>query len=574
MRPLIREFYDALNSEEGKLVPRLAGDALGINLRCALSELDLCHYNFTNSIKPTHKEFEKFSIFQLGAARLVYLALTSRPAFDVPVVSFPRDPELSATVLEMCASLGIIQHGRRIAQYISMGLGEIEQGEPEGFNIKLPSRIANEAGHEKDVLDRFTHASRKQFEALLKSKPLKKWHNKVDKKLIELVRPWAIHFIGYEADPLLDEYFFALAHFQIQSQEGFDTFHYALEFGGIRYQNYVLGLTFLLSNHIRHERFAEALVRKNSSTRLENVLTITADVSPFISSLRDAINYFGTAYESFKEIRLEEAEVIFRTLSYGRHCAELIAAPGAPLPLIVQSSEQSFIHCLTGSRSEPVHFLLDALRHHFPADYDRNQGSREGVMQRAIQRTLSKTFTSLGFHKNFSAKVGKRILTDVDLIVTERASGIILLCQLKHQDIYGSNAHAERIRGERLVQQTSYWLTAVQSWLEQIGIEALRQALGIGGDDPPPSIYRLVVGKHFAYQLRNLAKGRDFLYANWAQLLLAVETMPDNEKDAGLVSLLNRLKEIPELQSGYEYEPEDRVSWCVGKLHFTTYPSD
>ncbi len=574
MKTTVNNFFDVLNREEAKLVPRLASDRLGIYLKCALSEFDLYHYNLRRSQSPTLEDQERHYILQLGVTRLTYLALRSRPSFDVPVVNFTRYPELSLEVLEIASALGIIQHGRRMAQYVAMGVGEISINERGDFNVELPENLTNNSGHEKDILERFILESRRRFGNLLQTAPLQKLEKEVGEKLSDLVYPWETHFIGYDADPLLDDYFFGLAYHHVQLQEGFDTFHYALKFGGVCYQNYVLALTFLVSNYMRHEKFAEALIRKERSIKIENVLTITSDVGPFIADLREAVNHFGRVYENFEELGEDGARTVFNVLSHGRHSLDLVSAPGSPLPLVVQCSDQGFIRCLAGARSEPVRFLLEALRYHFPKDYDRNQRSREGSLQQAIKRILGKAFVGLEFHENLRARVAGKLLTDIDLVVIERTTGVVLLCQLKHQDLYGFNLHAERIRGERLIGQAQEWIAAVDQWLQQIGMEGLRRALQLGDKFPALQIHRLVIGKHFAHQLKDLSSHQGALYASWAQLVLATEVASQEPELHGLIDLVNRLQEIPAIQSTYQHEPERRTKWTVGDLTFVTFQSE
>ncbi|ENO80991.1 hypothetical protein B447_09903 [Thauera sp. 27] len=571
MGSAVSNFFESLNKEEAKLVPRLAGDRLGIQLRCALSELDWYYYNITRTQEPTFEQQEHYYILQLGVVRLIHLALSSRPSFDVPVVSFPRRPELSKAVLELASALGMIQHGRRIAQYVAMGVGEISEGEQGEFNVMLPEKLVNSSGHEQDVLEGFTSESKKRFERLMQVEPIRKLEREVGEKLSALVRPWGTHFIGYDADPLLDDYFFGLAYHSIQLQEGFDSFHYALRFGGVRYQHYVLALTFLLSNSMRHERFAEALVNKDGSIRLENVLTITSDVEPFIADLREAVNYFGSAYDDFEELGVDEARTVFDVLSCGRHSLELVSAPGSPTPLIVQCSEQGFIRCLSGARSEPVRYMLEALRLRFQKDYDRNQCSREVSLQKAVKRILGASFNGLEFIENLKVKSDGKMLTDIDLVVIERITGIILLCQLKHQDLYGFNLHAERTRGGRLVEQVDGWLQTVDSWLQSVGQEGFRGALRLRATIPDLQIYRMVIARHYAHQLKDIALLRKALYANWPQLLLATEIASRESAERGLIELVERIVEIPNLQSAYEHQPESRAKWTVGGLTFSTF---
>lgn len=570
MTTAVKNFFEALNTEESKLVDRLARDRLGIQLRCALSELDWYHYNLRRAEAPTDEMREHYYILQLGVTRLVYLALSSRSAFDAPVVSFPRQPELSKSVLEMASALGMIQHGRRVAQYVAMGVGEVAEVERGEFDIKLPEKLVNSSGHEQDVLEGFISESRRRFEDIMRTELARKLGRDVEEKLSELVHPWGTHFIGYDADPLLDDYFFGLAHHHVQLQEGFDNFHYALKFGGVRYHTYVLALTFLVSNHMRHEKFSEALVRKDDSIKLENVLTITSDVDDFVESLREAVNYFGSTFEDFEELSREGARIVFDVLSCGRHSLDLVSAPGSPVPLIVQCSEQGFIRCLVGARSEPVRFLLESLRYHFPKDYDNNQRSREGSLQRAVKRILGRAFAGLDFNENLKVKLDGRVLTDIDLIVIERATGLVLLCQLKHQDLYGFNLHAERIRGERLVKQARDWSISLDHWLERVGTEGLRRALQLDDDFPTLEIHRLVIAKHFAHQLKDMSSQQDLLYASWAQLVLATEVASRAVGRRGLIDLIDRVREIPEFQSTYEHQPEGRTRWQVGGLTFST----
>lgn len=568
---IVREFFKALNEEEAKFVARLAEDRLGLQLRCALSELDWICYNIQRAEEQSFEHQEHHYILQLGVTRLIYLALSARPSFDVPFVSFPRWLELSKAVLETASALGMIQHGRRVAQSVAMGVGKISRGEKGEFKVELPEKLINESGHERDVLEGFTSESSHRFQSVLQTKFGQDLASEIEEKLSALVRPWATHFIGYDADPLLDDYFFGLAYQKVQLQEGFDTFHYGLKFGGVRYQSYVLGLTFLVSNYMRHERFAEALVRKDNSIALENILTITSDVGAFVADLREAVNHFGKVYEDFEELSVEGARIVFDVLSCGRHSLELVSAPGSPIPLVIQCSDQGFIRCLMGAKSEPVRFLLEALRYHFPKEYDRNQGSRESSFQRAAKRVLGNAFKDLEFYENLRIKAAGKMLTDIDLVVVEKATGVVLLCQLKHQELYGFNLHAEHIRGGRLVKQAQEWLIAVDGWLEQVGPSGLRGALRLPSEFPALQIHRTVIARHFAHQLKGLASREGALYASWPQLVLATEMASLEPARCGLSDLINRLREIPQLQSTYEHQSEGSAKWTIGDLTFVTF---
>jgi hypothetical protein len=399
----LRQFFDALNLEESKFIPRIASDNLGLLLRSAVNELDWYHYNIKRTESPSDEQQEQFYLLQIGVARLIQLSLETRASFDVPAVMFRRDRSITLPVLEVVSALAIIEHGRRIAQSVSAGLCKIKSTGENEFLITLPAVIPDEEFYEKAISAHYRSESQRRFAQLFQTKIGQKLDGQVEQKLHELVFPFETHFIGYGADPLLDEYFFGLAYHEVQLYDGFDTFHYSTCFGGIPYQNYIFALTFLISISIRHERFAEVLVKKEPAIRLENILTISSDTEEFLISMRDAINYFAEGFEGFNEITLEEVKCIFEVLSYSRKNKELLARPASALPLIIQNTDQSFIRCLTGARTSPIQFLLDSLRHSFKSDYDKHQQSREKSMQVAIKRVLNDCFTELEYQPVYSS---------------------------------------------------------------------------------------------------------------------------------------------------------------------------
>ena len=510
----LKQFLDALNIQERAFIPKLASDNLGLILRSAVNELDWYHYNLTQTDNPTEEQEEQFYLLRLGVTRLIKLALNARPSFDVPTVMFCRTPSISIPVLEIVAGLGMIEHGRRIAQTIPTGLCHIECTGDNEFLLTLPSVIPDDEYYKRVVSEHYRAEYRKLISNLLQSDFGKKLASEVHEKLNKLVYPFKTHYIGYDADPLLDDYFFGIAFSEVQNYAGYDTFHYATHFGGIRYQHYILALTFLISNYIRHKYFAEALIKKEPSIKLENVLTISSDTEGFIESIRDAINHFGSAYEDFEEITLEGAKQIFEVISCSRKNTKLLSRPASPLPLIIQSSDHGFIRCLTAAHSDPMLFLLDSLRHHFPDDYDRHQQTREKTMQVAIKRVLNEIFINLDYLENIRARVDGRVLTDIDLVIIEKETGTILLCQLKYQELYGADFHLKHTRTTRLNEQTSHWLASLDAWILAVGEVGIRTSLRLPKNFPPLNLYRLVLSKHYGHSLKDLAYNTETAYAN------------------------------------------------------------
>lgn len=570
MNQTLRQFYDALNAEERDFVPALQADNLGLIMRSAINELDWYYYNMAGSEEPSAEQQEQYYLLCLGVTRLIKIALEARASFDVPVVMFPRDRRISVPVLEIVSGLGMIEHGRRIAQSVSSGLCRIEKTGSSEFHITLPAIIVDEAYYERAISEHYRTESRRQFAKLLNSKRGRKLTEEIKALLTELVYPFETHFIGYGGDPRLDDYFYGLAFSEIQLYDGYDTFNYKIEFGGIAFQKYILALTYFVSLSIRHERFAEALSAKDSSIRLENVLTISSDRDGFVESIKDALDKFGSVYESYEETSLEEARRILEVLSVSRKNTGLLDRPASALPLIVQSSDTGLIRCIAGARNSPMQFLLDSLRYHFPRDYDKNQQSREASLQTAIKGVLNEGFAGLRFHENIKVRLDGRELTDIDLVVIEEATGTVILCQLKYQDLYGADLHSMHVRTTRLKEQTAKWLAALNKWMDTAGTAGLKASLRLPGSYAVSTVHRLIISKHYGYPLKDLADSPDTASANWIQFFNSIQLVQRNPPDKRSVNdLIHMLRSSRAPGGQQEHAPEPRSEWIIRDLKFT-----
>lgn len=566
MNEELKSFFEVLNREENNLLPHFNSDEMGLILRCAINELDWYCYNLEKTEETTFEQNEQFYILQLGVVRLIQLALKTRDSYTVPVIMFRRNFKITTPVLNIATLLGMIEHGRRIAQSVAMGIGTIEKINESNFKIVFPEVILEEDYFEKELLYHYEFQSEQLLLHLKNDKKWKKRTVKVKKKLYQLVRPFERYFIGYDADPLLDDHFFGLAYQKVKMMEGFDTFHYETEFGGVRFESYILALTFIVSMYFRHEAFAETLIKKDKNIRLEDILTISSDTDGFVESLKVAVNSYGTLFENFESISFDQALIIFNILSCGRHNINMFSGPGSPIPLIIQCSDNGFIRCLTGAYSEPVRFLLESLKHSFKKDYDKNQTTREYSMQKGVQRILNDTFKDLQYKENIKIKMKGKIATDIDLVILEEKTGIIIFCQLKHQELYGINLHAKHIRTERLEKQVAGWLTTIESWMSSVEHTEIRNLLSLPKQFPELKIYNLVISKHSAYSLKNLVDQNKFIYASWPQFVNFNDILrEDNSKS--LIDLIDHLEKFQKYEVP-AFLPIQASEWNLKHMKF------
>ena len=570
MNQTLTTFFDALNEQEARFLSIFASDNLGLLLRAAINELDWYAYNHRKSKQTTYEQQEQFYLMQLGVPRLAQLILQNRPTFDIPTVLFRRESSITIPVLQIVSGLGMIQHGRRVAQSVRAGLADITQTAKRDFVITLPESLPDDTAYERSVGEHYRIAAERTFSNILDSAFGRKMRSDVDKLLIDLVYPFREHFIGYDAHPTLDAYFFGLAGHHLQQMDGHDSFNYASDFGGIPFQNYMLALTFLVSMTMCHERFAETLTKKYPTIQLENVLTISAETLPFIKSIQEAVNWFGEQCDSFRNISLEEARAIFAVLSVHRNNLALLDRPGCPLPLLIQCSDHDVIRCQTGSLSEPTRFLLESLRYHFPREYDQNQRAREKAMQSAIKRELDDVFSDLEYRENIAIRRDNNQLTDIDLVVVEPSSGTMLLMQLKHQDIYGLDLNAQHQRTTRLKQQVARWLRLTKSWLNDENTRNVQSVFRLQKSKPVNQIYRIIVTRHYSYPIRDIPRDDDVAYANWNMFFNAVQLSKQSREKPNLATLARILRHQQEPSGRIQYYPEPRSEWIIDDLKFTT----
>lgn len=569
MSNVLREFYECLNQEEQRLAAEVATDRLGLVLRIAVNELDLDFEGVMRAQASTEGDDERSYIMRIGAVRMIKLALQAHSRFDVPTVTMQRDPAYSLPVLSLIVRAGTIEHGRRVAQSLKAKGARIERL-PDHFRVVLPARLSDLELHERE-LDRY-HRGRERgifadrYEAVIGAK----LGDEVRNLLTELVYPFRDHFIGYEADPALDFYFFGLAYNEVMLAKGFDTFHYSTRFGGITFANYKLGATFIVSVGMKHRAFVRALLDKEPSIRIEDVLTVSVETAGFLEGMREFINQFGSQFTGHVPVSEEDVCRIFDVLSVSRRTLSLLDRPGAPIPPLIQCSDDHVIRPLAGAGGEEVMlFLLNSLQHHFSGDYDRAQRAREGVMQRATKEALDSVLPLLEYRGNIKLRRAGMALTDIDLVIVEPASERVVLVQLKHQDPYGADLATMLARTNRLNRSVGDWLSRVSSWLDTVTGSDLRATFRLPSSISNPKVSLLVLTRHYAHSLRRVVEGGDAMFSNWNQLVTAIARLQTREEDSLTIDdLLDELKTLstPEEE---QYLPEPASVWSAGSLRFT-----
>ncbi len=299
MTEVVREFLSRLEEEESIFHPLLADDAYGLAFLTAIKEFDHYYYNLIRH-EESDTATEHFYLMRVAMPRLIQKTLAIIPCFRIPVATFRSDRPLILAALNMVARFGFVEHGKRMAHAVMAGECELAQVEDAIYEFRLPAELYNYEAHESYVAEFHRQQRRARRDKLIRETfEANGTLAHLDKCFLDNVYVFREHFIGYNAHPDLDDYFFGLAYSELEDHGAFDTFHHHLTFGGLQYQHYILCAAYFLSLSMKHERFCEALLEKHPDMRLRDILTVTTDKDEFIRCIQAALNRYGPSFERF-----------------------------------------------------------------------------------------------------------------------------------------------------------------------------------------------------------------------------------------------------------------------------------
>ncbi|WP_210325767.1 hypothetical protein, partial [Rhizobium lusitanum] len=377
------------------------------------------------------------------------------------------------------------------------------------------------------------------------------------------------HFMGYNADPLLDEFYFQTAWSDLKNAIGFDSFNELREFGGISYLKYTLAAAFVASLCLKHEAFCRVMVKKHPEIRIEDILTISADKAGFITSIREALNSFGPNFRHYTTTTEDQAERIYEIIAITPRNANLLNNSSPALPCVIEFANDGIIKCLSG-RHHQMEFLLNSLKHTYPREYDSYQQLREGSFQTAVEGLVKSSFPELDIRRNIKLRKDGRELTDVDVAVIDRRHGYLLLVQLKFQDSAARDFRADASRMARFREESLRWLDVVSAWLEEADEQMLRSAFRIPRGTQIRQIRKLVLGRHHAWSLRSVSLDNDTSFASWNQMINTVMLMEKQQGDfrtlGGVHTLLRKyVVDAPDRH----HRDQAPVEYVLDKLKFS-----
>ena len=516
MKDIAREFMARLEAEKDRFKKSFEYDQDGLLILITLREMDCFYYKFIRNER-TESGDRQMHMMQLALPKIVVDILSAIPAFQHPVISFQSDINLILVVHEMMETYGLIEQGHRYALSVMSGECQIQQFDDYQYDFVMPTVSHNMEQHE-DTIEQYYRNILREHNYRMMHKILGDTPEKIRCLVRDNVFVYDKHYMGYNPVSDLDDFFFELASNEIKEQSEWDSLNWNLEFGGIPLLKFILAATYFLSLAMKHDSFAEALIEKSPNIRLRDILSIVMPKQQVENLMSEAINTYGTRYTGFTPLTRREAQTILKVLSVSRDNLKLLESTMAPLPFLIEYSDTTWVTSVSTIQLGTLSFLLNSLRHHFQADYDRNQRTREGDLQETLRKLLRKHIPEVTLKNNFEIKCNGKTLTDVDFTAADKQDGTIILFQLKHQESYGLDERKRSNRAEQMQEDVGHWLQATRNWLAKEP-SSVRRALGLHKNFESKRIYLAVIAKPSAYFLHALDLQSDAVYATLFQLI-------------------------------------------------------
>ena len=414
------------------------------------------------------------------AIRLTLLDSSKHPT----VFLTPTNQDVSIwadTLIQSCGRIGLCEN---LLEIHRVGLCELtKSGQTYRFNITTDN--TGMELHEKSHFDWAVKRAIKSQKKLLSRKQNER--NKINKQMDRMVRPALEHYMTYDTNPRIDNYYLEIGKSEAAKMFGRDSFPDYVMFGGIEFRLYCEAVEIMVGGALKHLHFISLLLDKRPRMNFRNLCTLL-DIRMRVSEyLQSALQVdANTCRQIIDALTLTPENVDY-------HCA----VPGNFVaPAYIEVGGNKVISPIWGNLSHPFIFLLNELKRKYERDWFDNVNQREKMFREDIY----KFFDGDRFYKlpdSLIIKSGGKVLTDIDALVYDKLTGKIAVFQLKFQDYFG---YSLRQRSNRKLDmlKANNWVDLIDKWVIEHSEEDL--ALKIGITDPiTKSNFRLfVIGRNAA----------------------------------------------------------------------------
>ncbi|CAO3402374.1 hypothetical protein [Azospirillum palustre] len=413
----------------------------------------------------------------------------------------PQLREWSAAALYYC---GRANYLLRLLSMCRYGLAELKKDRKDRFCFQ----VTNDQGEYADLEAHrwFDSAVREGYAIRQASQPeTDNWVHERLEKYVGLVED---HYIRYESDIELEEYFTDRAAEMAAAWPEHDMFPDDATFGGQPFSMYRrLGLI-EVGRALKHIAFCWTLKSRHPEVVLDDIYTQCFPLNRLEDERALALGLEPNEVRQLMEIYTLDRSKL----------ADFNRRNEIPAGLYLRLCQTHRLLPLQAALANPFPFMARELRRLYSKDWDRAVDGREKLFRDELRHI----FGEPKFHVMPSqCKIragGDQIRTDIDAVVLDRTTGALGLFQLKWQDPFGKSLKERDSKRKNLEREASRWVPAMTDWIAGRGARDVARDLGLRSDRDGP-VLLFFLGRN-AIRFTNEAElDPRVAWGTWHQLL-------------------------------------------------------
>ena len=459
---------------------------------------------------------EIWDLYRYGQSKAISLFTDQSSMEQGPFLtrSVRASQQWADAVVQNCGRLGICE---MILNLHKFGLVDLSIPSPKAIHAKVSLREVGIEAVEADEFRIFPEIAT-EMDQQFRDRNVAFWPS-IRELMAPLVSPWEEHFIQYDTNADIDNYFrsqgllWARAHYE----PGQDAFPPDALFGGLPFTLYQEAVIEIIAWALKHIAFATLLLSKQAHLDLRNLLTVTADETRLHS-------YLSTAMD----INEKEARQLLDTLKSTPQSLEAhTSEPAVNIAPFLNINSSGVISSIAGALSSPFDFMLAELNRRYRKDWDRAVNGREEHFRKELY-DLFPTRRFAKHEKPLKLKTEGTVVTDIDAAVYDTTTGTLGLFQLKWQDPFGTSMRRRNSKMMNFLDETNRWISTVSSFLLQ-NPKALDHLLGERAAcmHDTNRIHLFVIGRHFSHFSGGIYRDSKAAWGTWPQMLRLFRDLPD-----------------------------------------------
>ncbi|KRB03237.1 hypothetical protein [Lysobacter sp. Root690] len=308
-------------------------------------------------------------------------------------------------------------------------------------------------------------------------------------------------------------------------------------FGGRQFAQYVSVLEALSAMSQQRLCYSALMCANGTGTSVRNILTGGSSYDDLVESIA-----------SFLDAAKQEVIEILDHLMLSPDNAEThLGGDVLTFAPAVRTSSQLVLLPTYGLERNPFTFLWTELRRRYEKDWFEAANRREArwVSELRMQFPAPRWRCLDGVKLKREGKV----LTDVDFAAHDTQSSSVILFQLKWQQPFLSDNKLRRNNASNLVRDSNKWISDIDSWVMEFGIDGLKERLSIKTGDL--SVHLAVLGRYHAHFTLEEEHDARAVWCDWGNFL----RQRRQYADASAKEFIDRLSESME-QAAAEVIPD------------------